>query len=120
MTGTTNRIPFEEAADLLARGRACACWVVDGTPLVEPAAVVDEHGKLLVEVDGIAPGDDVDEIVLVADAGVEFFDLRAMYVRGRRVWTAPPSADGRAWFELDPTHVTCWDYGTLRFDDAAE
>ena len=46
MTGTTNRIPFDEAADLLARGRACACWVVDGTPLVEPAAVVDEHGKL--------------------------------------------------------------------------
>ena len=57
MAGTTNRISFDDAADLLDRGRACACWVVDGAPFVEPAAVVDEHGRLLVEVDGIAPGD---------------------------------------------------------------
>jgi hypothetical protein len=120
MAGTTNRVSLEDAIDVLDRGRACVSWVVDGAPFVEPASVVDEHGKILVEVEGIAPDDGVDEVVLVADEGVEFFELRAMYIRGRPVWRAEPSADGRTWFEIEPTMLRCWDYGTLRFDDAAE
>ncbi len=120
MTGTTNRSSLEDTIDVLDHGRACVSWVVDGAPFVEPAAVVDEHGKILVEVEGIAPDDDVDEVVLIADEGVAFFDLRAVYIRGRPVWRAAPVPDGRQWFEIEPTLVTCWDYGTLRFDDAAD
>ncbi len=120
MAGTTNRVPPEDVADLLGHARACVTWVVDGVPFVEPAAVVDEHGPLLVEVEGIAPDDDVDEVVLLADEGLHFFDLRAFYVRGRPVWRADPVPDGRNWFEIEPTLVSCWDYGRLRYDDAAE
>ena len=46
-------------------------------PGVEFVGASDEHGKLLVEVEGITPGDDVGEVVLLADEGVRFFDLRA-------------------------------------------
>jgi hypothetical protein len=117
MAATTNRVPYEDVADLLSTARACVTWVVDGRPHVEPAEVVDEHGRFLVGVDGPGPGDDVDEVVLVVDEGTLFFDLRAMHVRGKRVWAATPAADGRAWFEIEPAKVTCWDYGRLRIDD---
>lgn len=120
MTGaTTNRIPFEEAADLLTSARACVAVVVDGAPRLEPAVVVHEDPRFLV---GVARGSidasSVDEAVLVLDQGVRFFDLRAVYVRGR-----PSPADGRGddrvWFSIEPTTVSCWDYGRLRVRDAA-
>ena len=117
MAGTTNRIPFEAATDLLSSARACVTWVVDGRPHVEPAEVVHDNGRFLVGVDGPGPADDTDEVVFVVDEGVLFFDLRAMHVRGRPVETEAPADDGRTWFEVDPTGVTCWDYGQLRIDD---
>lgn len=117
MPGTTNRIPFDEAADLVGSARACVAWSHGDRPHVEPAIVVDEHGRFLVGIDGDAPGAAVDEVVLLVDEGVLFFDLRAVLVRGRPVWAAAPSADGRAWFEIEPGRVTCWDYGRLRIDD---
>ena len=121
MEGVTNRIPFEEEADLLASARACVAVVVDGAPRVEPAVVRFRDGRFLVGVDRSAPVEGVQEATLVVDEGVRFFDLRAVYVRG----TPTPIAvedhadDVRLWFEIEPSTVTCWDYGRLRADGLA-
>jgi hypothetical protein len=121
MTGVTNRISFDEAADLLVSARACVAVVVDGAPRIEPAVVVFEEPLFLV---GIAEGSidaaDAEEAVLVIDDGVRFFDLRAIYARGTPSSVSGPRGDGRAWFALDPTHLTCWDYGQLRMRDEAD
>ena len=120
MSGVTNRIPFEEAADLLDTGRVCVAVVVDGAPRLEPAVVVFDEPRFLV---GVAAGSiDVtaaDEAVLVVDDGVRLFDLRAIYVRGEPGPVDGPGGDGRDWFAIDPTLVSCWDYGRLRVTDAA-
>lgn len=117
MTGTTNRIGFEEAADLLESGRACVSFVVDGRPRVEPAVVRYEGGRFLVGIDGAPPGPDATEVTLVVDEGVHFFDLRAMHVRGTPARLDPPLDGARTWLAVTPTRVTCWDYGRLRIAD---
>lgn len=50
------------------------------------------------------------------DEGVQFFDLRAIYIRGRvKSVEAPNDAPaGRTWFEVIPIKTVAWDYGTLR------
>ena len=58
--------------------------------------------------------------MIVIDEGVLFFDLRAMHVRGRPIPPAVPPDDGHSWFEVEPTKVTCWDYGRLRIDDESD
>ncbi len=121
MTGATNRVPFEEAADLLQSARACVAIVVDGVPRLEPAVVAYDDPRFLVGVaDDSIDVSDVDEAVLVLDEGVRFFDLRAIYVRGGPSGVEGPSGDGRVWFAIDPTKVSCWDYGRLRASDAAD
>jgi len=56
------------------------------------------------------------EVVLLVDEGVHFFDLRAIYIRGRvKPAEAPNGAPaGRTWFEVIPLKTVAWDYGTLR------
>ena len=120
MSGTTNRISFEEAADLLGSGRACVAYVVDGAPRVETAVVRHADQRFVLGVDaGSELGRDVDEVSFVIDAGVLFFDLRAISARGSPspVDDPPGAESGLLWFEVDPTVVTCWDYGRLRVDD---
>lgn len=119
--GQTNRIPFEEASDLLDSARACVAFVVGDEPHIEPAVVVHREPNFAVGVAGVSPGDGVDEAVLVIDDGVLFFDLRAIYVRGSpheiEGTTAAPLDDSLTWFEIRPALVTTWDYGRLRADD---
>jgi hypothetical protein len=122
MEGVTNRIPFEEAADLLASARACVAVVVDGAPHVEPAVVRYREGRFLVGVDRSAPVEGAQEATLVVDEGVRFFDLRAVYVRGTPTPIGAEDHDDddvRLWFEIEPSTVTCWDYGRLRSDGVA-
>jgi hypothetical protein len=61
------------------------------------------------------PGSD-DEVVLLIDEGVHYFDLRAIYIRGLvEPAEAPGGAPaGRTWFEVVPLKTVAWDYGTLR------
>lgn len=56
------------------------------------------------------------EVVLLVNEGVQFFDLRAIYIRGRvKSVEAPNDAPaGRTWFEVIPIKTVAWDYGTLR------
>jgi hypothetical protein len=56
------------------------------------------------------------EVVLLIDEGIYFFDLRAIYIRGRvKSAEAPRDAPaGRIWFEVIPLKTVAWDYGMLR------
>ena len=118
MSGTTNRISFDEAADLLASGRACVAYVVDGAPRVETAVVRHADQRFVLGVDaGSELGPDVGEVSFVIDEGVLFFDLRAISVRGVPTPMAGHDVGDTKWFEIDPAMVTCWDYGRLRVDD---
>ena len=49
MAEVTNRIPFDEARDLLERpGRACVGFVVDGRPHIEAVDLRYRDGRFLV------------------------------------------------------------------------
>jgi hypothetical protein len=122
MAEVTNRIPFDEARDLLERpGRACVGFVVDGRPHIEAVDLRYQDGRFLVGIGDDTPQPDGDaEVVLVVDEGVLFFDLRAVYVRGGPRPIPPAGGGGRTWYDVDPVIVTCWDYGRLRsIDDGA-
>jgi hypothetical protein len=56
------------------------------------------------------------EVVLLIDEGVYYFDLRAIYIRGQvKPVEAPRNAPAsRTWFEVVPLKTVAWDYGTLR------
>jgi len=118
MTGTTNRVPFEDAADLVPSARACLAFVVDGRPRVEPVVVRHEDSRFLVGVAETSElGSDVGEVSLVIDEGVLFFDLRAISVRGRPDPLGGQAGSDLEWFVLHPSKLTCWDYGRLRASD---
>lgn len=118
MSRVTNRVSFAEASDLLERPtRACLGFVLDGRPRVEPVEAVYHDSRFFV---GLPMGSEAGlhdtEAVLAIDEGVLFFDLRAICVRGTARRT-PEANPGFAWFELEPSKVTCWDYGRLRRHD---
>lgn len=120
MGEVTNRVPLDEARDILERpGRACAGFIVNGRPHIEPVAMRHRDGRFLLGIDDDAPQPaETAEVVLVVDEGVLFFDLRAVYVRGTPSPATGPEDRGHRWYELDPGLVACWDYGRLRVTDA--
>lgn len=112
MTRVTRDVDPAFARELAARG-ARACIAVagpDGAEIVPVRVDALDDGRWHVEPLGPAPVPAVgDEVVLLIDAGVEWYDLCAGYVRGSVV------RDGRAdAFELVPTRTLAWDYGRLR------
>ena len=56
------------------------------------------------------------EVVLLIDEGIYYFDLRAIYIRGQvKAAEAPEGAPaGCTWLEVVPAKTVAWDYGTLR------
>jgi nitroimidazol reductase NimA-like FMN-containing flavoprotein (pyridoxamine 5'-phosphate oxidase superfamily) len=116
MKHITRDIDPVEAQDLLQRvPRASLAWANDTGPCALPITFVWRDGRYLVGLPATADLQTDQEVVLLIDEGVHFFDLRAIYIRGRVKPTAAP--DGarvdRAWFELIPTKTVAWDYGTL-------
>lgn len=117
MKHITRDIDPVDAQDLLQHPpRASLAYAGDSGPCALPIAFVWRDGRYLVGLP--APIDlQVDqEVVLLVDAGVRFFDLRAIYIRGRvRPIDSPAKTPAdRAWFEVLPTKIAAWDYGTLR------
>ena len=56
-----------------------------------------------------------DEVVLVIDEGVQFFDLRAIYIRGTVSAEGLPADDsGLRWLEVEPTKIVAWDFSEMR------
>jgi hypothetical protein len=109
----------DSARDLLERvPRACISFACEHGPQVEPVMLVWHEGRYLV---GLPlelerqPGVD-QEVVLLVDEGIFFFDLRAIYIRGRIGQAQVPrgAPAGHIWFEVVPFKTVAWDYATLR------
>jgi hypothetical protein len=119
MKRVTRNIDPALARDLLQRvPRACVCFAHDDGPQALPVMLRWADPQILI---GFAPSAMLlpgagQEIVLLVDEGVHYFDLRAIYIRGtvQPQATAPDATYGRAWFELIPSKTTAWDYGTMR------
>jgi hypothetical protein len=119
MKHITRDIDPIDAHDLLERvPRACLSFALDDGPIAQPIAFVWRDGRYLVGISETANRLLVidQEVVLLVDEGVYFFDLRAIYIRGRvKPIDAPDGvSSGRLWFEVIPLKTVAWDYGTLR------
>ena len=119
MKQVTRDIDPKDAQDLLERvPRACIAFAADAGPISHAVVLVWQNDRYFVgmpEHQGQKPGLD-DEVVLLVDEGVQFFDLRAIYVRGQVKPADAPTGGpaGQTWFELVPTKAVAWDYGRLR------
>ena len=118
MKRITRDIDPVEAHDLLERvPRASLAFASDDGPYAQPIDLVWRDGRYFVGLSAsgrLQPAID-QEVVLLVDEGVQFFDLRAIYLRGRvkPVETPPNAPTGRSWFEVIPLKTVAWDYGTL-------
>jgi len=99
--------------------RACLCFASEQGPQAQPIVLVWHDGRYLASIPQKAdrkpgPGQ---EVVLLIDEGVHYFDLRALYIRGQvKQASAPPEAPAAdcTWVEVVPLKTVAWDYGTLR------
>jgi hypothetical protein len=119
MPRITRNIEPGEALDLLERvPRACVAFARDQGPQAEPVAVTFKNGRYLVGMpsNGATPPAVGEEVVLLIDEGVQFFDLRAIYVRGlvEPLEGAESQSNDLSWFAVGPTKVAAWDYGRMR------
>ncbi len=115
----TRDIDPVQARDLLERvPRAALALAGDQGALAQPVRLVARDGCYWV---GLAPQagprpSPGQEVVLLVDEGVHWFDLRAIYIRGyAQPAAAPAGAEaGQDWFEVTPLKTRAWDYGALR------
>ena len=115
---TLNVDPME-ARDLLERvPRACVAFASDEGPQAEPVTVLVKDDRYLVGMPSSAASHLTadQEVVLLVDDGVHFFDLRAIYVRGhvQPLGEVEDLADDFFWFEVEPTRTVAWDYARIR------
>jgi hypothetical protein len=102
MKRVTRDIDPDRARDLLERApRACVCFACDHAPQALPITLVMQSGRYLA---GASQGAERaprlgQEVVLLIDEGVRFFDLRAISIRGRVAAAAAPTdaPAGRTW-----------------------
>lgn len=119
MSRVIRDVDVAENDDLLAEPpRAALAFVSALGPEVLPVHFVREDARYVA---GFAAETDPaprpgDEVVLLVDAGIEFFDLRAVYIRGTAVSSSAPGAapDGLDWIEVEPAITRAWDYGRMR------
>ncbi len=119
-TRITLNVDVAEARDLLDRvPRSCLAFTDDTGPRAEWVAVAVRDDRYFV---GLRPGTadgtrmDQREVVLLVDDGVQFFDLRAVYIRGH-TRPAPATTDltpELSWWEVRPSRVVAWDYARMR------
>ncbi len=129
MKQVTRDVDPASMLDLLERARgACLAYAGSQGPVVQPVELLWRAGRYLVNIpqDAGQPPHPGQEVVLLVDEGIYYFDLRAIYVRGQaRAAKAPTEAPaaktpdagafaGGAWFEVVPVKTVAWDYGQLR------
>jgi hypothetical protein len=122
MRRITLNVDPAEARDLLERvPRACVAFATDEGPRVEPVTVAFKDDRYLVGMPSCAARHlrDHGEVVLLVDDGVQFFDLRAIYVRGhaRASGGKQDPAGEHFWFAVEPTRTVAWDYARIRAVD---
>jgi hypothetical protein len=118
MKQVSRNIEPENAQDLLERvPRACLSFTGKNGVQVQPVGLQWRDGRFLVCISGDTGRQPVSgqEAVLLVDEGIYYFELRAIYIRGRLepAEYAPAQQAGRSWFELNPLKIVAWDYGTL-------
>jgi hypothetical protein len=119
MKQVTRNIDPDAARDLLQRvPRACIAFGNDDGPQAQPVILCWREPQYLIGIPPSAvhrpnPGQ---EVVLLVDEGIYYFDLRAIYIRGI-IQPAPQTFDATpgyyAWFEIIPSKTIAWDYGTM-------
>lgn len=119
MKQVTRNIDPDSARDLLEHvPRACLCFASEQGPQAQSIVLMWRDGRYLIGIPLNAdrqpgPGQ---EVVLLVDKGVHFFDLRALYTRGRLEPAEVPGEvpSGYTWGEVVPFKTVAWDYGMLR------
>ncbi len=109
-----------EARDLLERvPRACVAFTDDDGARVEPVTLLFKDDCYLVGMPSNAANHLTasDEVVLLVDDGVQFFDLRAIYVRGHVELLGEPEEGDLFWFAVRPMRTVAWDYARIRAVD---
>ena len=115
----TLNIDSMEARDLLERvPRACVTFASAEGPQAEPVTVLFKEDRYLVGMPSSAASHLTvhEEVVLLIDDGVQFFDLRAIYVRGhvQPLGGLEGLAGDLSWFAVQPTRTVAWDYARIR------
>jgi len=122
MTQVTRDIDPADARDLLERpARACLAFAGPAGPQAQPVTLTMRDGRYFVaipESTGVRP-EPGQEVVLLVDDGVHYFDLRAIYVRGHAQPAQAPASvrPALAWLEVVPVKTVAWDYGAMRAVD---
>lgn len=124
MKRVTRNVGLDDVRDLLERPpRASIAFGEEDGVGATPVAFRSVEGAYWVGISPDmcrrAPGAG-EEVVLVIDDGWWFFDLRAVYVRGRaRPGGTPPrgTSSNLHWLEVVPDKVVAWHYGSLREAD---
>ncbi len=119
MKQVTRNIDPASARDLLQRvPRACITFATDNGPQAQPVILDwhDDQYQIGIPHTVTCLPNQGQEVVLLVDEGIYFFDLRAIYVRGTIQPSQPGSGvpAGMTWFEIVPSKTIAWDYGTMR------
>jgi hypothetical protein len=119
ITQVTRDIDPASAQDLLERApRACLSFAGEDGPQILQVGLRWQDDRFLVSIPGDAGPLPVSgqEVVLLVDEGIYYFDLRAIYIRGQALPVEfPPGASaGRTWLEGIPLKTVAWDYGKMR------
>lgn len=121
MKAVTRDVDPADVRDLLERPpRACISFAGEHGPECAPIVLLWRDGRYLVGVrEGVVTRPaSRQEVVLLVDDGIDWFDLRAIYVRGLLTPVDRPAdagaGAGHGWFEVVPTKTVAWDYGQLR------
>ena len=119
MKRVSRDIDLGSARDLLERvPRACLSFACDHGLQAQPIVLVWHDGRYLagIPLDADRQPDSGQEVVLLIDEGISFFDLRAIYIRGLVQTAEAPSGApaGHTWVEVVPLKTVAWDYGMIR------
>ena len=118
MKQVTRNIDPDAARDLLDQApRACIAFATDDGTEAQPVTLLWRDRRYLVGIPEpcVHRPHHGQEVVLLVDEGIHFYDLRAIYVRGAlQPADVPADVNGEhAWFEIIPIKTVAWDYGTL-------
>jgi hypothetical protein len=117
MTQVTRNIPLEQARDLLERvPRACIGFAGTSGAQSQPCTLRWQNERYFVGIpaNAVMLPQNGQEVVLLVDEGIYFFDLRACYIRGQLVTSEQQASTTEVvWYELLPLKTVAWDYGEL-------
>ena len=119
MKQVTRDVDPADMRDLLQRApRACVSFAASQGPQAQPVSLRWQEGHCLIGIPAEAEEQPASgqEVVLLVDEGLYYFELRAIYIRGQvKAAEAPVDAPtGQKWFEVVPSKTVAWDYGRLR------